>query len=113
MTTSTDYFEVATVPNGTLRPDSDEHDLMVMLAATIAPSDLPAAELPYFEPTGAELLAIELFDETAIDGLFAAANTFAAYEASRFERLGLPASASLPGTSTALGGQLTTLGRAA
>lgn len=33
----------------------------------IRPSDIPAAELPEAEPTHADLLAIELGDETVID----------------------------------------------
>lgn len=94
MITSTDHPEVATLATlagladhrGTT-PCSAQHDQAMLLAATAAPSDRPAAELPDYEPTDADLLAIELFSDTAIDELVAAANTYSAHEAARRARL--------------------------
>lgn len=95
MITSTDHPEVATLATlagladhrGT-KPGSTQHDLAVFRAAAYAPSDCPAAELPDYNPTDADLLAIELFSDAAIDELVAAANTYSAYEATRRDRLG-------------------------
>jgi hypothetical protein len=109
MITSTDHFEVATratfaiaaglaVHRGA-EPGSTEHDLMVLLSATIAPSDLPAAELPDYEPTADDLLAIELFNDSTIDELVESANTLSAYEANRRARLGLPSDGNYPTTT--------------
>jgi hypothetical protein len=56
--------------------------LLAPSAITIPPSDLPAADLPDYEPTSADLLAIEFWDDDLrIDARIGSANTLAAYEA--------------------------------
>lgn len=93
-TNTTDHFEV--FGDTTFVAAADRFDdvlaervdrsreLMALLAPsaiTIPPSDLPAVDLPDYEPTLADLLAIESFADTEIDDRIASANTLSAYEA--------------------------------
>ena len=51
-------------------------------AITMSPSDLPAVELPYYEPTTDDLAAIELrASDDEINARIEAANTRSAFEA--------------------------------
>lgn len=104
-TNTTDHFEV--FGDATFVALSDRFDdvlaepvdrnreLMALLAPsaiTIPPSDLPAFELPDYEPTTADLLAIEAgADEDRIDARIASANTLSAYEARHRDLLRLRA----------------------
>jgi hypothetical protein len=103
-TTNTDHFEV--FGDATFVALSDRFDdvlaepvdrnreLMALLAPsaiTIPPSDLPAVELPDYEPTTADLLAIEAFGDIEIDDRIASANTLSAYEARHRDLLRLRA----------------------
>jgi hypothetical protein len=87
MTTSTDHIEVATSALTAELLEADWADVRAaaaaeaVLLAAISPSDRPAAELPDYEPTADELLAVELLNDTDIDDLIAAINTRCAYEA--------------------------------
>jgi hypothetical protein len=93
-TTTTDHFEVfgdATFVAAADRfddvlaePVERNRELMALLAPsaiTIPPSDLPAVDLPDYEPTLADLLAIEACGDIEIDDRIASANTLSAYEA--------------------------------
>lgn len=78
--------------------------LMTKTTQTIAipASELPASELPDFEPTDADLLAIELLDDTEFgddefDARFTAANALLAFQHRHDELLRLRAD--LPGAA--------------
>lgn len=72
------YDDVLTAPTR----DRQLAALLAPTAITIPPSDLPAADLPDYEPTSADLLAIEFWDDDLrIDARIASANTLSAYEA--------------------------------
>jgi len=72
------FDDVLTTPTR----DRELAALLVPSAITIPPSDLPAADLPDYEPTSADLLAIEFWDDDLrIDARVASTNTLAAYEA--------------------------------
>ncbi|WP_431910013.1 hypothetical protein [Amycolatopsis thermoflava] len=81
-------------------PAARNRELMALLAPsaiTIPPSDLPAADLPDYEPTTADLLAIESWtDEDQIDARIAAANTLSAFEARHRDLLRLRAELPAP-----------------
>ncbi|RSN05998.1 hypothetical protein DMC63_37970 [Streptomyces sp. WAC 05977] len=92
-TTTTDHFEVygdATFVAAADRfddvlaePVERNRELVALLtpsAITIPPADLPAADLPEYEPTLTDLRAIETFDHAAVDDWIASAVTLAAYE---------------------------------
>jgi hypothetical protein len=70
--------------------------LLAPSAITIPPSDLPAVELPDYEPTTADLLAIEAVGDSEIDALIASANTLSAYEARHRDLLRLRAELVIP-----------------
>lgn len=74
--------------------------MIITAAIMIPPSDLPAYALPDYEPTEADLLAIESSDENEISIRLASANTLSAFEARRLDlvrlRADLPLSALLP-----------------
>jgi len=104
ITTTTDHFEVfgdATFVDTTDRfddvlaePPARNRELMALLAPsaiTIPPSDLPAVDLPDYEPTTADLLAIEASVDDEIDARIASANTLSAYEARHRDLLRLRA----------------------
>lgn len=91
MTTTTDHevlddladfeAEFENVPADPVDRHSDPMALLAPSVITIPPSDLPAAELPDYEPTVADLLAIESFGDAEIDARISSANTLSAYEA--------------------------------
>ncbi|WP_020421118.1 hypothetical protein [Amycolatopsis sp. ATCC 39116] len=73
-------------------------------AITIPPSDLPAWELPEYEPTVADLLAVEAWaakelEDDDIDARIASANTLSAYEQRHRELMLLRANMPQPGES--------------
>lgn len=60
-------------------------------AITMSPSELPAVELPDYEPTPADLAAVETASDDEIDDRIAAATTLSAYQARRADPYrGLP-----------------------
>lgn len=100
-TTTTDYFEVfrdasfvelADCFGDVLaEPVARNRELLVWSAITIPPSDLPAVDLPDYEPTAADLLAIESWADEEIDARIASANTLSAFEARHRDLLRLRA----------------------
>lgn len=94
MTTTTDHFEVFgdatfvaladSFDNVLTEPVARNREFTTLLQAaaiTIPPSDSPAVLLPDYEPTDADLLAVESWSDEAIDARIAAANTLSAFEA--------------------------------
>jgi hypothetical protein len=86
------FYDAATEPAYRIRVA-----LLAPSAITIPPSDLPAFDLPDYEPTAADLLAIEASREDEIEARIASANTLSAFEASRRDLFRLRAE--LPGVA--------------
>lgn len=79
------FVDVLTEPVG---GDRELVTRLMSSAITIPPSDLPAVDLPDYEPTTADLLAIESgTSEDQIDARIASANTLSAFEARRRDLL--------------------------
>jgi hypothetical protein len=99
ITTTAEYFEVFgdTTHTALAGRVTRGRARLTPSAVTIPPSDLPAVELPEYEPTVADLIAIEAYGDEEIDAWIASANTLSAFEARRRDlrrlRADLPATA--------------------
>lgn len=75
------FDDVLAEPPG--RPDELTVSALLASAITMSPSDLPAVELPDYEPTAADLAVVTTASEDAINARIEAATTLTAINAHR------------------------------
>jgi hypothetical protein len=99
ITTTADHVEACGDLTHTTLTDrvTRARERLTLSAVMIPPSDLPAVELPEYEPTVVDLMVIEACGDVEIDAWIASANALSAFEARRRDlrrlRADLPAAA--------------------